>query len=203
MSSTKRGYDRHANDKYFTPRWLADEAAEIVKRYIPTANLSRSLPPGGRMNILEPAVGSGVIVQALNESLNCDGIVANVEHFDLDPTDGFDTVKQDFFEFSKTGWDVIITNPPYRLAQEFVEHSLSLVKEGGVVMMLLRLNFLGGQKRRHWHWAHMPESIYVTPKRPKFFGVKGTDSCEYAWFVWRRGINNDYAKTYVLDTGNK
>lgn len=32
--------------------------------------------------------------------------------------------------------------------------------------------------------SHTPD-IYVLPNRPSFSG-KGTDSIEYAWFVWRK-----------------
>lgn len=78
---------------------------------------------------------------------------------------------------------VILTNPPYKLGREFIEKSLAIAP---VVVMLLRLNFLGSQKRAGFHRAH-PADIYVLPKRPSFTG-KGTDATEYAWFVW--GLTN-------------
>ena len=42
----------------------------------------------------------------------------------------------------------IITNPPYKMAQEFVEHALSLISEGNRVAMFLKLTFLEGKNRR-------------------------------------------------------
>lgn len=74
----------------------------------------------------------------------------------------------------------IITNPPFSLALEFCEHALCHAPE---VIMLLRLNFLGSQKRYDWWRQNEPSAIYVLSERPDFTGGGG-DSCEYAWFVW-------------------
>lgn len=42
----------------------------------------------------------------------------------------------------------IITNPPYKYAQEFIEHALSLIPEGYKVCMFLKVQFLEGKARR-------------------------------------------------------
>ena len=42
----------------------------------------------------------------------------------------------------------IITNPPYAMAQEFVEKALETVTDGHKVAMFLRLLFLEGQRRK-------------------------------------------------------
>jgi len=78
---------------------------------------------------------------------------------------------------------VIITNSPFSLAQEFVEHALCWMD--ATVIMLLRLNFLGSQKRAKLFHGSMPD-VYVLPKRPSFTGG-GTDATEYAWMVWPAG----------------
>lgn len=63
---------------------------------------------------------------------------------------------------------LIITNPPYRLAQRFIEKSLETVAPiGGEVCMLLRLNFLGSQDRGAWLVDHKPD-VYVLSERPSF-----------------------------------
>ena len=76
--------------------------------------------------------------------------------------------------------DLILTNPPFSLAQEFITKALT---EANTVIMLLRLNFLGAQKRFSFWKDNEPTSLYVLSKRPSFTGA-GTDSTEYAWFVW-------------------
>lgn len=46
-------------------------------------------------------------------------------------------------------WDGdILTNPPYKFAQQFVEHSLELINDGSKVFMFLKLQFLEGKARR-------------------------------------------------------
>ena len=43
----------------------------------------------------------------------------------------------------------IITNPPYALAQNFIEHALELMKPDGIVAMLLRTDFDHAKTRQH------------------------------------------------------
>ena len=54
----------------------------------------------------------------------------------------------DFLTYDKPFCGDIITNPPYKYAQEFVEKALSLVSEGRHVAMFLKLTFLEGKKRK-------------------------------------------------------
>lgn len=78
--------------------------------------------------------------------------------------------------------DVIVMNPPYSFAQQFVEHALRLVRRGGTVAALLRSNWLASKCRREFHRKH-PADVYILTKRPSFTGG-GTDATDYAWFVW-------------------
>jgi hypothetical protein len=89
------------------------------------------------------------------------------------------TENLDFFEWSSSV-DLILTNPPFSLANEFIDHS---VKHANTVFMLLRLNYLGSIKRYDWWVKNAPVALYVLSKRPSFTG-SGTDATDYAWFVW-------------------
>jgi len=75
---------------------------------------------------------------------------------------------------------VLITNPPFRLAQEIVEQSFALAE---TCILLLRLNFLASARRASL-MRKFPPDVYVLPNRPSFSGGGKTDSVEYAWFVW-------------------
>ena len=62
-----------------------------------------------------------------------------------------DNVEQlDFLsEENKTKWHGdIITNPPFKFAQEFVEKSLELIEDGNKIAFFLRLQFLEGKRRK-------------------------------------------------------
>jgi len=85
----------------------------------------------------------------------------------------------DYFEWN-CKVDLIITNPPFSLAKEFIDHSTN---HANTVIMLLRLNFLGSIKRYSWWKDNPPTALYILSKRPSFTGT-GTDATEYCWFVW-------------------
>lgn len=92
----------------------------------------------------------------------------------------------------------IITNPPFSIAETFLRKTFEISKKNDSdVIMLLRLNFLGAQKRKTF-WSEFPVSkIYVLSKRPSFTG-KGTDSTEYAWFIWEAADKNENKRIVVL-----
>jgi hypothetical protein len=111
-----------------------------------------------------------------------------------------DIYSGDFLEHTpSTTYDVIATNPPYSLAEEFVKHSLRFAE---VVAMLLPQGFLASDGRQPWISKNVPDQ-YVLPNRPSFGlnkdGRKGTDSNDYAWMIWRRGKAHVWGKTFVLE----
>jgi len=93
--------------------------------------------------------------------------------------------------------DTIISNPPYSLAREFIEKGLKCLPPGGRMAFLLRLNFLGAQKRHEFWQDHMPTWVAVHSKRPSFT-AKGTDACDYAHFVWSAECQDRVSKLVVI-----
>lgn len=188
MSATNRGRERERDDVYYTPAWCVRALLRAVRL------------PGGLW--LEPACGEGAIVRAVEAErpgqqewfgydLRPDAIGVVLDSLDVEHSR---FACGDFLadRFGKR-YSVAITNPPYSLAQEFVERCLSLAS---VTVMLLRLNWLGSQRRAAFLRAHMPD-VYVLPRRPSF--VHGaTDACEYAWLVWSP-IASGVGRVQVLD----
>lgn len=86
---------------------------------------------------------------------------------------------QDFFDWHGQV-DLILTNPPFSIAQDFISHAIA---HSNTCIMLLRINFLGSISRHEWWKEHTPVALHVMSKRPSFTG-KGTDATDYAWFVW-------------------
>lgn len=85
-------------------------------------------------------------------------------------------------------YDAVITNPPFALAIEFIQRALTVVKPGGYVVMLLRLNFFGSEERNRFFMAGgLPRCCYVHSKRLGFTPDGKTDSIEYMHAVWRKG----------------
>ena len=169
MSSTGRGAVREPHDFYATPAWCVHRLLEKVRL------------PGGRW--LEPCAGDGAIIRA-TRALRADVAWSAVELRQecapaLERVVGDRHVIGNYFDASIETVDVILTNPPYSLAHEFLRKAL---ENADHVVMLLRLDYLGSSKRAAF-FHQMPPDFHVLPNRPVF--VKGrTDSCEYGWFVW-------------------
>ena len=92
--------------------------------------------------VLEPACGEGHIAKVLQargyKVIACDLVDR-----------GFGEGGIDFLKVRKTGVDAdIVTNPPYKLAQEFVEKAMEVVSSGHKVAMFLKLTFLETARRR-------------------------------------------------------
>lgn len=186
MSSTGRVADRAKDDQYMTPPWA-------VWRFLDAVDL---VDYRERSKWLEPCAGTGNVIRAVEEYYGRPGTVTHAKR-------SWTAVEKDealaksipleakvwggvsFFnvELDEPRYDVVITNPPYLLAMDFVEASLKIAD---TVCMLLRLNFCGSEKRNSFFRKHMPD-IYVLPNRPSFDG-KGSDSIEYAWYVWQSSL---------------
>ena len=161
---------REENDFYPTPE------------YATTALLKRE-DFGSR--ILETACGDGAISKILEER---GYLVLSQDLIDR----GYGLWGVNFFFFTpEFKYDAVITNPPYKTALRFVEKSLSCVKEGGKVAMLLKLVFLESSGRHKFFKENPPKRIYVFSKRLKIYkkGEMGKNSglIAYAWFVWEKG----------------
>lgn len=114
---------------------------------------------------------------------------------------GFGEVK-DFFTEDKMpdGCECILTNPPYKYALEFVEHSLGLLPDGGLCIMFLKTTFLEGQKRYERLYKSMPPKYVLQfskrvlcAKNGRFEAMRkgGGSAVSYAWFVWKKGYNSE------------
>ena len=89
----------------------------------------------------------------------------------------------------------IITNPPYKLAQEFCEKAIELT--GNKVAMFLKLTFLEGKKRKKFFEKYPPKVVYVFSYRVQVArnGEKEmfekSSAAAYAWFVWEKGYTGE------------
>lgn len=140
-------------------------------------------------NIWECACGELHISNVLNE------YGYNVRNSDL--IKRIENIEQlDFLQSTEQWHGDIITNPPYKYAQEFVEKSIDLIEYGNKVAMLLRLQFLEGKRRKGLFKKYPPKYVYVFSGRVNCakngdFITYNSSALSYAWFVWEKSYKGE------------
>lgn len=106
------------------------------------------------------------------------------------------------FLSSNEKWDGhIITNPPYKMAKEFVEKAMETVTDGNKVCMFLKVQFLEGKSRKKLFEKYPPKTVWVSSSRllcaknAEFEEMRrgGGSAVAYAWYVWEKGYKGDTA----------
>lgn len=198
MSATGRGSERNEKDYYRTPDWIIKNFAEWANKHLSAV----SWWDKHDVRCFDPCAGGDPE----------NPVMPYPEYFDVAYRQFFLTndiradssagLKGDFlgshFDKYKERFDIVISNPPYNQAQEFIERGLEMVKEDGYVIYLLRLNFFGAQKRLEFFQKHMPVYTVVSSKRPKFVEGKQTDATEYCHMIWQKGNYPKHSKLYVI-----
>lgn len=72
----------------------------------------------------------------------------------------------------------IVTNPPYKYAQEFIEHALNIVPDGYKICMFLKVQFLEGKARRELY-KNCPPVRFIF--RRVEYNVERTETLRAAW----------------------
>ena len=165
MSRQTAGHRLNATDFYATPPWCYE-------------NLNIDWAKFKQAH--EPCRGDGRIQFFLEEECKIPCTYSEINE------------GKDFFEWSECT-DLILTNPPFSIAQPFIEHSLSYCS---TCIMLLRINYLGSISRHEWWKKHTPVALHVLSKRPSFTGT-GTDATDYAWYVWDKTDRMDRGIFFV------
>jgi hypothetical protein len=140
----------------------------------------------------EPACGDGAI---------CDVLSANgIRSVGTDLVDrGYGAAHGIDFLMEQKKWDgctAMITNPPFKLAEQFIEKAMDLRMPS---WMLLRLNFLEGVKRRALLERYLVRAEVFSARlpmmhRPNYTGKKNESGAVcFAWFHF-----NPSKKDYTL-----
>jgi hypothetical protein len=92
------------------------------------------------------------------------------------------------------GVDWIITNPPFRLAEQFIHRAFSIASQG--VAVIVRTSFLEGVGRYEGLFSRNPPSIVAqfTERVPMVKGrltATGSTATSYCWLVWMQGEDDN------------
>ena len=161
--------DRIENDFYATPL----DAIEDLIKYEKFEG-----------KIWECSCGDGAISEPL--------IKAGYDVYSSDLIDrGYGETGVDFLKTDKV-YDNIITNPPFKLGQDFTLHGLKLVKNK--LAIFNKLTFLEGIKRKEKIFnQNKLKNVYIFSKRVSFVRIGETKSAggliAFAWFVFDVNYN--------------
>lgn len=195
MSSTNRGYNRHAIDYYYTP---TDAIETFFKHWQPPTNPKNLVwfDPCAGGDIMRPFM---LYPNAIKKIFSVDDskIITNDIREDSLAKYHNDFIK-DFSAFGFSRPDIVISNPPFFLAIEFIQKSLEIVSDGGFVVMLLRLNFFGSKSRKKFFDTTPPNFVFVHHSRLSFTEDKKTDSIEYMHAVWQKGNIPNFTNLKVI-----
>lgn len=194
MSATGRGGVRAAEDYYSTPAW-------VVRR------LLEAWTPSGDGTWVEPCAGNGAIIEVVD---NTRGIIrpAIWKAFELREEErpalerlcGAEAQIANFLHVTDPpdlSVSVVLTNPPFSLAFEFLRQCKMLYPRAEIVF-LLRQAFTASDERAAFIRTHYPDKMEV-PDRISFDG-KGADSADYAWMRWPPGWERTSGRAMLLNS---
>lgn len=146
-------------------------------------------------NILDPCAGNGVWGRTIKKIYT----EAQLYGVDIDPN----LEKPPEYDFWHTGdyinnymankkFDLIISNPPFKLAEQFIMESFKHITFGGTIAFMLPLGFMGsvGRYKRLFTNKNKPNHIIVSSRRIDFTGQGSphTDIAMYIWYGYSKGV---------------
>jgi len=146
-------------------------------------------------SIYEPACGEGHISKLLYQYYP-DSKIYSTDLIDR----GYGDKQLDFltYDFKNFKFDNIVTNPPFKLAQEFIERSLELSNKK--VIMFAKIQLLESKQRKSMFEKTPLKYIYVFSERQNPLrngspvdenGKPWSSTMCFAWFVWEHGHDNE------------
>ena len=173
--------ERIENDYYATP----SEATQVL---LDSLDLSEC------KKFLEPSCGEGHISKVLEENFK-ESTIFSTDLINRGYGDGdIDFLK--FDEYRK--YDCVITNPPFKLAKEFIEKGLKVSNK--YVIMFAKIQLLEGIGRKQLFEKYPPKYIYVFTNRINPLrngnpldekGKPWSSTMCFAWFVWEIGFTGE------------
>lgn len=165
---------RDSLDDFPTPPW----ATRALLHHVIEGEFSA-------MSCLEPACGAGHMARPLGKffkSVNAQDI-ANY---------GYGQLRDYLAHDTKGQWDWVITNPPFRLAEQFIERALSQSRVG--CAFLVRTTFVESIGRYQRLFSKTPPTkvaqfVERVPMVRGRLDRKASTATGYCWLVWEKGRN--------------
>jgi hypothetical protein len=139
------------------------------------------------LSVWEPACGAGDMARPLTEYFS------SVHASDIHQHGGASEIV-DFLWPNDRRADWIVTNPPFRLGEQFISTALERADRG--VAMLVRIAFLESADRHRKLFSMTPPAgiLQFVERVPMFKGRldrHGSTATAYCWLVWRKGHSGE------------
>ena len=187
----QRHEGKESLDSFPTPPWATRAFLEHVL--------------GGKQQLtnltcLEPACGSGYMSRVLAEYFRA------VDSSDIHEY-GFGAVC-DFTQthYSKESYDWVVTNPPFKLAEKFIEESLKVARVG--VAMLTRTVFIESKGRYERLFNQNPPTSFAqyaerVPMVKGRLDRKASTATSYGWLVWNKQASEGTSLEWIPPCRNE
>ena len=168
MPKMTSGYERERDDFYPSPPGVIESLFRFV--------------PFGDGRIWEPAAGDGALVDQIRAAgRECVGTdLVDRGRADIEPRVDF------LFERAPLA-SSIITNPPYKLADQFIRHAIDIGVDR--VALLLPVKWLAGTGPRWELTRHVTDVVLMGRLKmlpPGAIDLGKNPTTDFAWIVFRR-----------------
>lgn len=166
---------REKNDFYATNPHALEIAMPILKEIL-------------HNDVWECACGQGHLAKVLKDN-----------GYEVKSTDLIDRGwggTQDFLQTTEKFKGDILTNPPFKLAEQFVAKSFELLEEGNYAIFFLKVQFLESKSRKKMFEKYPLKYLIVNSERQQcakdadFEHLKATTQC-YCWYVFQKGYKGE------------
>lgn len=118
----------------------------------------------------------------------------NVKKSDIINRGGHEVI--DFLGYKGDWKGDIITNPPYKLANEWINKSMEVLNQNSKLALFLPVRYLEGKTRKKLFDKYPPKTIWVSSSR--ILCVKNGDfdtykssAMAFSWWIWEKGHNGE------------
>lgn len=151
-------------------------------------------------NVWECAVGGGHLAEVLKNN-NSLARVSDIIDRGYPKTEVID-----FLEYEGEWSGDILTNPPYKYADEFIKKAIEITTPGSKIAMFLPIRYLEGLKHYEVFKNYPPKEVWISSRRLAcaHSGIeelfKTGSSIAYGWFVWVKDDYNEPPKIFWFNT---
>lgn len=179
----RRSEPHDSLDDFPTPPWATRALCEYLAKYYVGDDKSVFLSD---LTVREPAANRGYMAKPLAEYFK------TVEASDVHDYGAGYAVSDFLFPTAIEHVDWTITNPPFRLAKQFIRRAMQTSREG--VAVIVRSAFLEGVDRYVTLFSDNPPSrvlqfVERVPMVKGRYDPSASSATAYVWLVWMQGEN--------------